>query len=75
MTDYDYRSRPNRPRVPLLEARSVLAIADGLTRELPRPYAYDCARDLTSAEYMRVVNWRCRARGWATFGMAEEGAA
>lgn len=77
MTDYDYQRdwRKSQPRFPLLEPRSVLAIADGLTREPPRPYAYDCSRDLTEAEYMRIVNWRCRIRGWATFGLAEEPAA
>lgn len=73
MSDYDYRAVPaSRPRMPVLEPRSVLAVADGLTREPSRPYAYDCSRSLTEAEYMRIVNWRCRARGWSVFGMAEE---
>ena len=72
---YDYSSRPERPRTPFYEGRIVLAWVDGLTREPSRPYAYDASRNLTPAEYMRIVNWRCRARGWSVFGMAEEPAA
>ena len=69
---YDYRYPVSRPKLPILEAKSILAIADGLTREPSRPYAYDCGHGLSQAEYMRVVNWVCRRRGWAPFGMAEE---
>lgn len=57
---YDYRTVPPRPRLPIYEGKTILAVADGLTREPGRPYAYDCSRGLTSEEYDRCVNWAAR---------------
>jgi hypothetical protein len=68
--DYQYDWRKSSPRLPHLHAGSILAICDGLTREPPR-YTFDC-RGLTDAEYLRVVAWTARRRGWPVYQLAEE---